>query len=182
MALGALIIKERLGVSDDETVEPVGENPYLQYFVGVSEYSDRAPSDASMMTHFRQRLSLELVSQVNEAVVQAVLVPEACATGAPEAEAASPADTATAAPPDETHEASGEPPEDTLPHRGQPLLDATVAPADIHYPTDLHLLNPASASSERILDQFWALVRQPGQRKPRTYRQQARRNRSTQIP
>lgn len=53
MALGALIIKERLGVSDEETVEQVRENPYLQYFLGLSEYSDRAPFDASMMTHFR---------------------------------------------------------------------------------------------------------------------------------
>jgi transposase, IS5 family len=176
MALGALIIKERLGVSDEETVEQVRENPYLQYFLGLSEYSDRAPFDASMMTHFRQRLSLELVSQVNEAVVQAVLVPEGCAAGATDAEAASSTDTAPAASTDETHEAAGELPEDTLPNRGQLLLDATVAPADIHYPTDLHLLNQARASSERILDQLWATLRQPGQRKPRTYRQQARRN------
>lgn len=176
MALGALIIKERLGVSDDETVEQVRENPYLQYFLGLSEYSDRAPFDASMMTHFRHRLSLKLVRQVNEAVVQAVLVPEACEAEATDAEAASSTDTATAAPIDETHEATGEPPEDTLPNRGQLLLDATVAPADIHYPTDLHLLNQARASSERILDQLWATIRQPGQRKPRTYRQQARRN------
>jgi IS5 family transposase len=74
LALGALIIKERLGVTDAETVEQVRENPYLQYFLGLSEYSDRPPFEASMMTHFRRRLSLELVSQVNEAVVQRVLL------------------------------------------------------------------------------------------------------------
>jgi hypothetical protein len=32
MALGALIIKEKLGSSDRETVEQIKENPYLQYF------------------------------------------------------------------------------------------------------------------------------------------------------
>ncbi len=32
MALGALIIKEKLGISDRETVEQIKENPYLQYF------------------------------------------------------------------------------------------------------------------------------------------------------
>jgi hypothetical protein len=32
MALGSLIIKERLGISDRETVEQIKENPYLQYF------------------------------------------------------------------------------------------------------------------------------------------------------
>ena len=30
MALGALIIKEMLGISDRETVEQIKENPYLQ--------------------------------------------------------------------------------------------------------------------------------------------------------
>ncbi len=42
MALGALIIKERLGSSDRETVEQIRENPYLQYFLGLSEYSTSA--------------------------------------------------------------------------------------------------------------------------------------------
>ena len=32
VALGDLIIKERLGTSDEETVEQIRENPYLQYF------------------------------------------------------------------------------------------------------------------------------------------------------
>jgi hypothetical protein len=39
MALGALIIKEKLGISDRETVEQIKENPYLQYFIGLGEYS-----------------------------------------------------------------------------------------------------------------------------------------------
>lgn len=32
IALGALIIKEKLGTSDEETVEQIRENPYLLYF------------------------------------------------------------------------------------------------------------------------------------------------------
>ena len=35
MALAALIIKERLGVTDEECVEQISENPYLQYFCGM---------------------------------------------------------------------------------------------------------------------------------------------------
>lgn len=34
IALGALIIKEKLKLSDEETVEQIRENPYLQYFLG----------------------------------------------------------------------------------------------------------------------------------------------------
>ena len=40
MSLGALIIKEKLGISDRETVEQIRENPYLQYFIGQSSYSN----------------------------------------------------------------------------------------------------------------------------------------------
>jgi hypothetical protein len=35
MALGALIIKEKLGTSDRETVSQIREKPYLQYFLGI---------------------------------------------------------------------------------------------------------------------------------------------------
>ena len=40
MALGALIIKEKLGISDRETVEQIRENPYLQYFLGLEYYTN----------------------------------------------------------------------------------------------------------------------------------------------
>ena len=70
MALGALIIKEKLGTSDEETVEQIRENPYLQYFLGLSEYSDKAPFEASMMVHFRKRLNLEIVGRISEQIVK----------------------------------------------------------------------------------------------------------------
>ena len=44
MALGALIIKEKLLISDRETLEQIRENPYLQYFIGQSSYSNELGS------------------------------------------------------------------------------------------------------------------------------------------
>ena len=70
MALGALIIKEKLGISDRETVEQIRENPYLQYFIGLSSYKNEAPFEASMLVHFRERISLELVNKVNRKMVK----------------------------------------------------------------------------------------------------------------
>jgi hypothetical protein len=49
MALGGLIIKEKLGISDRETVEQIKENPYLQYFIGLHEYSNEPPFDPSLL-------------------------------------------------------------------------------------------------------------------------------------
>jgi hypothetical protein len=49
IALGSLIIKEKLGTSDRETVEQIKENPYLQYFIGQTNYSNDVPFDASLL-------------------------------------------------------------------------------------------------------------------------------------
>ena len=37
MALGALLIQRRLKCSDQWLVKHIGENPYLQYFIGMKE-------------------------------------------------------------------------------------------------------------------------------------------------
>ena len=70
MALGALIIKEKLGISDRETVEQIRETPYLQYFIGQSSYSNELPFDPSLLVHFRQRISPNLINKVNERLVE----------------------------------------------------------------------------------------------------------------
>jgi len=69
-AIGALIIKERLGLSDRETVEQIRENPYLQYFIGLNKYSNEAPFEASMLVHFRQRIDMGLVNRMNRSMVK----------------------------------------------------------------------------------------------------------------
>ena len=70
MALGALIIKEKLGISDRETVEQIKENPYLQYFIGMSDYSNDSPFEASMMVYFRERINRDFVNKINQKMVK----------------------------------------------------------------------------------------------------------------
>lgn len=70
IAIGSLIIKEKLGLSDRETVEQIRENPYLQYFIGLNSYSNEAPFEASMLVHFRQRIDIELVNRMNRSMVK----------------------------------------------------------------------------------------------------------------
>ena len=70
MALSALIIKEKLGTSDRETVEQIRENPYLQYFLGVLSYSNDVPFDASLMVYFRERIDQDMVNKVNKKMVE----------------------------------------------------------------------------------------------------------------
>ena len=61
-------------------------------------------------------------------------------------------------------------------NQGQLVLDATCAPADIRYPTDLNLLNQAREASEKILDVLYRSIQSSYQRKPRTYRRNARQD------
>ena len=154
IALGALIIKEKLGISDRETVEQIQENPYLQYFIGQKSYQNEAPFDPSMMVHFRKRISPALLKKINRRIVQKSLGlnPEEPSTKKLE-EAPKPKE-----------------------NRGRLLIDATVAPADIKYPTDVELLNQARKTTELIIDLLYKSLKDRPDKKPRTYRKKARKD------
>ena len=66
LAFGAIYIKERLNLSDAETVEQIRENPFLQMFLGFMDYSYERPFDPSLMVHFRKRFGKEFLARVND--------------------------------------------------------------------------------------------------------------------
>ena len=154
MAYGALIIKERLGVSDEEVVEQICENPYLQHFLGLCEYQEKAPFDPSMMVHFRSRFTEEHHQRINSKIIHQATEETECA-GEDKAEG---------------EEDDDGPP----PNAGKLLVDASCTPADISYPTDLKLLGEAREKSELYIDLLHAPVI-GSRKKPRTYRQKARK-------
>ena len=53
-----------------------------------------------------------------------------------------------------THPPKDEPPEGGG-NKGTMILDATVAPADIRYPTDISLLDECREGTEKIIDKVW---------------------------
>ncbi|MDJ0583445.1 IS5 family transposase [Crocosphaera sp.] len=154
MALGALIIKEQLGISDRETVEQIRENPYLQYFIGLETYTFEAPFEASMMVHFRQRITVKLVNQINEEMVK---------RGREKTEQKEEKSTSDS-------EEIGE-----RENKGKLILDATCAPGDIKYPTDLEILNQGRKATEQIIDTLYESIKVKLKKKPRTYRNIARK-------
>ena len=78
-------------------------------------------------------------------------------------------------PPSEKSSAKGETSDEieTPTPAGKLIIDATVADQAIRYPTDLSLLNEARAFSEQIIDTLYPHT--PLKKKPRTYRQKARK-------
>src|SRR4028119_1432188 len=145
MALGALIIKEKLGISDRETVEQLRENPYLQYFIGQSNYSNEPPFDPSLLVHFRQRISANLIKKVNERMVNKIRE--------------------TNLNPPEKKKDSDAKNEST--NQGKLIVDATCVPADISYPTDLGLLNRVRVHTEKIIDILYKSLKVKIPKKPR---------------
>ena len=70
IALGSLIIKQTLNCSDVETVNQVKENPYLQYFIGLKEYTSKAPFGASTLVDYRKRFSEDnILATINDMVI-----------------------------------------------------------------------------------------------------------------
>ncbi|NET03697.1 MAG: IS5 family transposase [Symploca sp. SIO2B6] len=156
MALGSLIIKERLGTSDRETVEQIKENPYLQYFIGRNHYSNDSHEDASLLVRFRERINLNLVNQINQRMVKKI---QEETEEEPKKKAQNERE--------ETRESK---------NQGQLILDATCSPADISYPQDLGLLNQARVKTEKIIDTLYEPLKEKLEKKPKTYRNLARKN------
>jgi len=147
MALGAILIQEKLNCTDRETVEQIKENPYLQYFIGLREYQDKPPFDPSLMVHFRKRFKAETLKEINEEICSA----------AKEAQEKQDKDNddSKPKPPSGGNKTTAEEPTNQKnessfeiypANQGKLILDATCAPADIRFPTDLSLLNEARRS------------------------------------
>jgi transposase len=168
MALGALIIKARLGLTDEELVEQIKENPYLQFFIGLEAFQYSAPFDPSMMVYFRKRLPEAVVNDCNERIVRHGLkVIRASDAQGPGNDNASSG--RSARPSDQPIRSSQK-----QPNQGSLLIDATCAPVDIRHPTDLSLLNEAREVTEILIDAMHSQVRESCGHKPRTHRKQAR--------
>ena len=176
VALGALIIKERLGTSDEETVEQIRENPYLQYFLGFHEYRDKAPFEVSMFVHFRKRFSIGSVGRINEKIVEPWITSPPVESDVVESDVVESTETGNQ---DETEKLVSQEKGkviDEISNQGYLVVDATCAPVDIQYPTDWRLLNEAREHTESIIDRLYELVRDKLPKKPRTYRQKARQD------
>ena len=150
-AFGALIIQVKLSLTDEEAVEIISENPYMQYFIGLEKYEQRSPFDSSMMTHFRKRFNAQDITDIDELLHSATR---------------------------KKSDASNDDSDDEPPsNKGSIIVDASCAPADIHYPTDLGLLNKAREKTEKIIDILWTHRSNVDEKvKPRTYREDGRKS------
>jgi transposase, IS5 family len=184
--IGAMIIKHIEDFTDRDTITHIQENMFMQYFLGYSSFTNEAPFSAALFVEIRKRLSLEILSKINEVIVLHCIKDDQEDTGN------------KPPPPDENTITSSKHTnninainQDSIENKttaldinekkpvaenkGKLITDATVAPQNITYPTDLKLLNAARVKSEELIDKIYSSTLH-GSPKPRTYRQIARKD------
>jgi len=149
MALGALLIQQKLNLTDRETVEIIRESPYLQYFIGLRQFSHKIPFHPSMMVHFRKRIGSEIINKINEVTVLKELRQQG--------------------------EIKENESKEQAKNEGKLILDASCTPSDIAFPTDLGLLNKGRMATEKIIDKLHKGEARNIGKKPRTYREIGRK-------
>ncbi len=163
LVIGALIVKHTLGLDDRETIETIRENMYIQYFLGLCDYTYQDVFDRSLFTTLRYRMGED---KFDEMTCELIKLADMSKHGQKKQKRQ-----------DDTPKTNpGAPVEksDDLPeNKGKLLLDATVADQMIVYPTDLGLVANSRQESERIIDLICEKLNITP--KPRTYRRNARK-------
>ncbi len=155
VVIGALIIKHIECKDDRGTIEMIQENPYMQFFLGMDHFNLKPIFDPSLFVHIRKRLGSDSFDKMNQLIIE-----KALNINTNTSKAASECTN--------NEDKNSEPPHNS----GKLQMDATVADSYIKFPTDLNLLNESREKSELLMD---VLCKELGLKKPRNYRQKARK-------
>lgn len=189
LAVGSLIIKHKLVISDREVIEQIKENIYLQYFVGFKGFKKEAAFDASLFVELRKRMGAEKFDEMNREIIKRSAEIESHTKVKTWKDKKGKGEK----PPVKGTKSDSQEPKKQLErkeevndiqterdteekqlNKGKLKIDATVSDQMIVYPTDVGLLNRAREESERLID---ILYKASGiKNKPRTYRRRARKD------
>ena len=181
VVIGAVIIKHKLSLSDRETVVQIQENPYMQYFLGYESFKSKKPFDPSLFVKIRRRMGDGIFENFTQTIIDEISDTK---SGKRKSQSTSTDDTDSDGGSDrEVNEEAADDEqvldESSQPNQGKLIMDATVADQYIRYPTDVSLLNEAREFCEKIIDLLFADLKNIGKiqgKKPRAYRQNARRD------
>lgn len=168
IVIGAMIVKHKLRLDDREAIETIRENLYIQYFIGLEEYTYKDVFDRSLFTTLRYRLGADKFDAMTREII---LTSE----GKGKREVNDPDESSSSGKlqEDGSITSDGQSEEKPKGNKGVLIVDATVADQMIAYPTDLELIARSRQESERLIDE---LCQSMGvKEKPRTYRRMARK-------
>lgn len=162
LVIGALIVKHMLGLDDRETIETIRENMYIQFFLGLCEYTYEDVFDRSLFITLRYRLGEAQFDAMTCELIKLADVRRPNKKNPKQGNQ-----------PGNENGTTTENSENLPPNKSKLLLDATVADQMVVYPTDLGLLANCREESERIIDEL--CIKLNIAKKPRTHRRNARK-------
>lgn len=194
--VAAIVIKHFKNLSDEETIEEIKENPYLQYFAGLSTFQPTKLFEPSLFVTLRNRLGNAKLDEMNDVIIRHFAMknnpkpdestddepPKNDLNEEPTDEPINKVDTTVDTSVDTTKNETAKAAQATkaesiapIRHHGHCKIDTTAVPQNITFPTDLKLLNQCRLGTESLIDSLYNELKQPEKAvKPRTYRREAR--------
>ncbi len=164
VVFGACFIRSAENITDERIVQAIAEDPYMQYFLGLKEFNPEPLFDSSMMVHFRKRFPVNFVADVNEYLCTGKWAKDSRNVDRNESENDGDDNDNNGNPSIELERDKIE--YDAENNSGHLIMDATFAPANIKYPTDIDLLNKSREHLEKAISIYWALVPHKGHMLP----------------
>jgi len=148
IVLGALIIKHMENLDDRGVIFAIQENIYMQYFIGLEEFTPDPVFDPSLFVDIRKRVGQKTFDNLTVDLIKSVSQEK-----------------------DKRHNKKNKKDDDVdePKNKGKMQADATVADQYITYPTDNSILNESRKKCEQMIDKLYKLNGKQGV-KPRTYR------------
>ena len=153
MVIAAMLIKHITRLSDVDTIEMIRENPYMQYFCGLGEFTDQTIFDPSLFVDLRKRISEDDINEMTNALFRREQEMKEAARKRKEEEARDRGEEPPAAP-KEDEDAASFTDSKGREHKGVLKIDATCADAEVRYPVDVDLVEDGC----RVTDRFIRLI------------------------
>jgi hypothetical protein len=132
---GLLIVKHKMGMSDEELVQQFLENPYIQYFCGYDQFVKEGEIESSTVSKVRKRLGVEYFKKFEDEILSVLKDRKIIKTD-------------------------------------EQMVDATVFPTNITYPTDTGVIEKAR---EWVVKAIKTIIKITGvKEKVRTYCRKAK--------
>ncbi len=129
MVIGAMIIKHKLNLSDEETVRQIQENPYMQYFLGFTGFTEEPVFVPSLFVEIRKRLGADKFDEMNKEIMDKAF--------SGDKKSKQGRNKTTPAGGSSTGDGSSDNSDKDSPNKGKLILDATVAEQAIKYPNEI---------------------------------------------
>ena len=126
MVVGALIVKHVENLSDDKAIQAIQENPYMQYLLGLSKFTEKPVFVPELFVLVRKRIDHDFFNMLTLMLAEA----------------------------DGSKPKKDHTDEDGNDHGGTMKIDATCCDAEVRYPTDCNLLEDGSNLLDRLLSKF----------------------------